>query len=55
MVVLLTFLMMISLLVGGMFFHLHLYKHGAIRSSSTSEESPGIDNQIKLLVLQKSR
>ncbi|MDQ2888127.1 MAG: hypothetical protein M3Y39_18820 [Chloroflexota bacterium] len=55
MVVLLTFLMMMSLLIGGMFFHLHLYKHGAIRPSSSGEESLNIDNQIKLLVLQKSR
>jgi hypothetical protein len=55
MVVLLTFLMMISLLVGGMLFHLHLYKHGAIRPSSNSEESFGIDNQLKSIVLQKSR
>ncbi len=55
MVVLLTFLMMVSLLVGGMFFHLHLYKHGAIHPSSTSEESSGIDDQLKLLVLQRSR
>lgn len=54
--VLLTFLIMILLLIGGMVFHLYLYTHGAVHSSyGPSAKDMDRDRQIESLVFQRAR